>query len=97
MLKSQKIDWGKRVDDLNNLCYTNGIQTEKHSFAGVVQLVECLLAKEKVVGSSPIARFVMTLATWPSGKARVCKTLIMGSNPIVAFFCFKGVLQADAV
>jgi hypothetical protein len=23
-------------------------------------------------------------ATWPSGKARVCKTLIMGSNPIVA-------------
>ena len=24
--------------------------------AGVVQLVECLLAKEKVVGSSPIAR-----------------------------------------
>ncbi len=26
------------------------------SHAGVVQLVECLLAKEKVVGSSPIAR-----------------------------------------
>jgi hypothetical protein len=26
------------------------------SDAGVVQLVECLLAKEKVVGSSPIAR-----------------------------------------
>ena len=24
------------------------------------------------------------MATWPSGKARVCKTLIMGSNPIVA-------------
>jgi hypothetical protein len=23
-------------------------------------------------------------ATWPSGKARVCKTLITGSNPVVA-------------
>jgi hypothetical protein len=29
-------------------------------FAGVVQLVECLLAKEKVVGSSPIARSTIT-------------------------------------
>jgi hypothetical protein len=64
-----------------------------------------LLAKEKVVGSNPIARSnflecgwhdgspsepfnasqnVIYLATSPSGKARVCKTLIMGSNPIVA-------------
>jgi hypothetical protein len=24
------------------------------------------------------------MATWPSGKARLCKSLIMGSNPIVA-------------
>ena len=24
------------------------------------------------------------MATWPSGKARVCKTLIRGSNPLVA-------------
>jgi hypothetical protein len=24
------------------------------------------------------------MASWPSGKARVCKTLIMGSNPIDA-------------
>jgi hypothetical protein len=24
------------------------------------------------------------MATWPSGKARVCKTLITGSNPVVA-------------
>lgn len=24
------------------------------------------------------------VATWPSGKARVCKTLITGSNPVVA-------------
>ncbi len=29
--------------------------------AGVVQLVECLLAKEKVVGSNPIARSQKTL------------------------------------
>ena len=37
------------------------------------------------MGSSPIARSRFSnLATWPSGKARVCKTLIMGSNPIVA-------------
>ena len=38
------------------------------------------------------------MATWPSGKARVCKTLITGSNPVVAsgksrqapaLFCFQ--------
>ena len=29
---------------------------DRCNVAGVVQLVECLLAKEKVVGSSPIAR-----------------------------------------
>jgi len=53
--------------------------------AGVVQLVEHLLAKEKVVGSSPITRSLFQkMATWPSGKARVCKTLITGSNPVVA-------------
>jgi hypothetical protein len=27
---------------------------------------------------------VIELASWPSGKARVCKTLTMGSNPIDA-------------
>ena len=52
--------------------------------AGVVQLVERLLAKEKVVGSSPIARSYYYMASWPSGKARVCKTLITGSNPVDA-------------
>ena len=59
----------------------------------MVQLVECLLAKEKVTGSSPVARSLFFsvaqflkshMATWPSGKARVCKTLITGSNPVVA-------------
>jgi hypothetical protein len=32
------------------------------------------------------AKMLIVQATWPSGKARVCKTLIMGSNPIVASF-----------
>ncbi len=26
----------------------------------------------------------MFMATWPSGKAKVCKTFITGSNPVVA-------------
>jgi hypothetical protein len=66
-------------------------------------VVERLLAKEKVVGSNPIARssiedcrlmpayrqshssfYFVSLASWPSGKARVCKTLITGSNPVDA-------------
>jgi hypothetical protein len=48
-------------------------------------VVERLLAKEKVVGSNPIARSVLlSTASWPSGKARVCKTLITGSNPVDA-------------
>ena len=44
--------------------------------------VEHLLAKEKVAGSNPVSRSIA--ATSPSGKARVCKTLITGSNPVVA-------------
>jgi hypothetical protein len=54
--------------------------------AGIVHLVERLLAKEKVTGSNPVARSFLSThaATWPSGKARVCKTLITGSNPVVA-------------
>jgi hypothetical protein len=58
-----------------------------------------LLAKEKVVGSNPIARsniegcgledvqsaiLIVYMASWPSGKARVCKILIRGSNPLDA-------------
>jgi hypothetical protein len=35
------------------------------------------------------AKFHRLLATWPSGKARVCKTLITGSNPVVASFSSK--------
>ena len=41
-----------QVDD--NGKYAYNFETKEN--AGVVQLVECLLAKEKVVGSSPIAR-----------------------------------------
>ncbi len=63
---------------------------------GCSSVVERLLAKEKVVGSNPIARSGrvsgMTavsprfcLATSPSGKAGVCKTPIAGSIPAVAF------------
>ena len=65
-------------------------QQKKKEFAGIVQLVEHLLAKEKVASSSLAARSFFyrekssVMATWPSGKARVCKTLIIGSNPIVA-------------
>ena len=58
-------------------------------------MVERLLAKEKVESSNLFARFinnrqalrlpVLFMATWPSGKAEVCKTSITGSNPVVAF------------
>ena len=34
------------------------------------------------------------LATWPSGKARVCKTLITGSNPVVASLDRRSILGA---
>jgi hypothetical protein len=84
-----------------------GTRPEGQATCGRGSVVERLLAKEKVVGSNPIARsdacglqiddcrlsisnpqFTYTLqhkmASWPSGKARVCKTLIMGSNPIDA-------------
>ena len=45
------------------------------------------------------------MATWPSGKAKVCKTFITGSNPVVASeipselrrdFCFKDVARNPA-
>jgi hypothetical protein len=64
--------------------------------SGCSSAVERLLAKEKVVSSNLIARscfyrqapeslLVLFMATWPSGKAEVCKTFITGSNPVVAF------------
>jgi hypothetical protein len=34
--------------------------------------------------ASHLRSAILFPATWPSGKARVCKTLITGSNPVVA-------------
>ena len=47
-------------------------------------MVEHLLAKEKVAGSIPVSRSLPFQATSPSGKARLCKSCISGSNPLVA-------------
>ena len=54
--------------------------------AGVAHLVERHLAKVEVAGSSPVTRSkqirnaclrsLFHTVPWPSGKARVCKTLI---------------------
>ena len=73
-----------------NVDEQESLRSTKRECAGIVQLVEHLLAKEKVASSSLAARSFFykqktsVMATWPSGKARVCKTLIIGSNPIVA-------------
>ena len=61
--------------------------------ADVAQLVERNLAKVEVAGSNPVIRsedglgrplLTKVSATWPSGQARVCKTLYPGSIPGVA-------------
>jgi hypothetical protein len=91
-----------------------GTRPEGQATCGRGSVVERLLAKEKVVGSNPIARsdacglqiddcrlsisnpqsiLSKSMASWPSGKARVCKTLIMGSNPIDASLYDKTSLQ----
>ncbi len=74
-------------------------QSKQVDICGRSTVVVRLLAKEKVVGSNPIARsnmedcrletiqsaiLIVYMASWPSGKARVCKTLITGSNPVDA-------------
>jgi hypothetical protein len=44
------------------------------------------------IPSTPL-HSICILASWPSGKARVCKTLIRGSNPLDASeSCSKGQL-----
>ena len=64
-----------------------------HRSADVAQLVERNLAKVEVAGSNPVVRskggsdrplLTEVSATWPSGEARVCKTLYPGSIPGVA-------------
>ena len=61
--------------------------------ADVAQLLERNLAKVEVAGSNPVVRseggfgrplLTEVSATWPSGEARVCKTLYPGSIPGVA-------------
>ena len=56
------------------------------------------------MGSNPIARSFYSRRRGQVGKARVCKTLITGSSPVVAFrrnrcvcggFRFNGVLRAN--
>ena len=48
-------------------------------------MVECNLAKVEVAGSNPVSRSnLFLMATWPSGKAEVCKTSISSSNLDVA-------------
>jgi DNA repair protein RecO (recombination protein O) len=55
----------------------------QHSqLCGSGSVVEHFLAKEDVAGSSPVSR--SPSATSPSGKARLCKSCISGSNPLVA-------------
>ena len=53
-----------------------------HQYAAVAHLVERHLAKVEVASSSLVGRSKWSgnihsnMVTWPSGKARVCKTLI---------------------
>ena len=54
-------------------------------------MVELHVANVVVAGSSPVSRSILyfsCVATSPSGKARVCKILIPGSNPGVASIVF---------
>lgn len=51
-------------------------------YAGIAQLIERCLAKAEVAGLSPVSRSIWRHSQ--VAKARVCKTLIPGSNPGVA-------------
>ena len=63
-------------------------RVNKLQYAAVAHLVERHLAKVEVASSSLVgrsrktvkyrlpSRFFTNMVTWPSGKARVCKTLI---------------------
>ncbi len=59
--------------------------------------VEHCLAKARVAGSNPVSRSIFSQAASPSGKAKVCKTFIPGSNPGAASICIAWVAeQVDA-
>ena len=47
------------------------------------------IARSRLLRNRPADRQAISrncAATWPSGKAEVCKTSITGSNPVVASF-----------
>ena len=47
-------------------------------------MVEHTAVNRGVVGSSPTRGAKNSMATWPSGKAKVCNTYITSSNLVVA-------------
>ena len=79
---------------LLNICAEKGltcisrsgkISNALRNIAGVVQLVECLLAKEKVVGSNPIAR----------SKTPHLGSFFMGSNTLFGVHVPSPAQQTD--
>ena len=61
------------------------------SFEGIItsvfldsSMVEHTAVNRGVVGSSPTRGAKNSMATWPSGKAKVCNTYITSSNLVVA-------------
>ena len=61
---------------------SGGCEGKRTEYAAVAHLVERHLAKVEVASSSLVGRsnrsgiLLLNMVTWPSGKARVCKTLI---------------------
>ena len=83
----------QRVDESNQFCYTLACNNRIACGHGSVgRMSPCQGEGHGFESRCPLSNLQATLcclqlsykATWPSGKARVCKTLIMGSNPIVA-------------
>lgn len=54
-------------------------------FGDVAQLGEHLRGTQKVGGSNPPISTLLDDSMWPSGKASVCKTEIVGSIPAMEF------------
>ena len=52
-------------------------------------MVEHTAVNRGVVGSSPTRGAKNNMATWPSGKAKVCNTYITSSNLVVASVSFN--------
>jgi hypothetical protein len=79
-----------RVDDFVEVCYTlahnNGIDIYIRCGRGSVgRTSPCQGEGRGFESHRPLFYWIESIsATWPSGKARVCKTLITGSNPVVA-------------